>query len=130
MEIGAGKTVFCCEGEHSNKYVSAVKPYNVQGDSGGRVIFLVGSFSPFLLVTQALRVSRGIALLFSGTFRHYMGVGGQPHAPAVYTPRKDPVPIVQEAGWAPGPVWTGEKSRPHRDFFLTFTVLSVIYIGT
>jgi hypothetical protein len=23
------------------------------------------------------------------------------------TPVKDPVPIVQEAGWAPGPVWTG-----------------------
>ena len=22
-------------------------------------------------------------------------------------PRKDPVLIVQEAGWAPGPVWTG-----------------------
>ena len=32
-----------------------------------------------------------------------------------FTPRKDPVPIVQEAGWAPGPVWTGGKSRPHRD---------------
>ena len=32
-----------------------------------------------------------------------------------FTPGKDPVPIVQEAGWAPGPVWTGEKSRPHRD---------------
>jgi hypothetical protein len=30
-------------------------------------------------------------------------------------PGKDPVPIVQEAGWAPGPVWTGGKSRPHRD---------------
>ena len=30
-------------------------------------------------------------------------------------PEKDPVPIVQEAGWAPGPVWTGGKSRPHRD---------------
>jgi hypothetical protein len=28
---------------------------------------------------------------------------------------KDPVPIVQEAGWAPGPVWTGGKSRLHRD---------------
>ena len=26
-----------------------------------------------------------------------------------------PVPILQEAGWAPGPVWTGGKSRPHRD---------------
>ena len=27
----------------------------------------------------------------------------------------DSVPILQEAGWAPGPVWTGGKSRPHRD---------------
>ena len=25
------------------------------------------------------------------------------------------VPILQEARWAPGPVWTGGKSRPHRD---------------
>jgi len=25
--------------------------------------------------------------------------------------RKDPVPIVHEAGWAPGPVWTGGKTR-------------------
>jgi hypothetical protein len=32
------------------------------------------------------------------------------------TPRKDPVPIVQEAGWAPGLVWTGsENLAPHRD---------------
>ena len=29
---------------------------------------------------------------------------------------KDPVPIVQEAGWAPGPVWRGgENLDPHRD---------------
>jgi hypothetical protein len=29
---------------------------------------------------------------------------------------KDPVPIVQEAGWAPEPVWTGaENLAPHRD---------------
>jgi len=27
-------------------------------------------------------------------------------------PGKDTVPIVQEAGWAPGPVWTGGKSHP------------------
>jgi hypothetical protein len=32
-----------------------------------------------------------------------------------FTPGKDPVPILQEAGWAPGPVWTGGKSNPHRD---------------
>ena len=31
------------------------------------------------------------------------------------TPGKDPVPILQEAGWAPGPIWKGGKSRPHRD---------------
>jgi hypothetical protein len=45
-----------------------------------------------------------------------MGVGGQRHAPAAFTPGKDPVPIVQEAGWAPGPVWIGaENLAPHRD---------------
>jgi hypothetical protein len=35
-------------------------------------------------------------------------VSGQHHAQAVLYPRgKDPpVPIVQEAGWAPEPVWT------------------------
>ena len=27
-----------------------------------------------------------------------------------FTLGKDPVPIVQEAGWAPGPVWTGAKN--------------------
>jgi hypothetical protein len=26
------------------------------------------------------------------------------------TPGKDPVPIVQEAGWAPGLVWTGVEN--------------------
>jgi hypothetical protein len=39
-----------------------------------------------------------------------MGVGGQRHAPAAFTPGKDPVPIVQEAGWAPGPVWIGAEN--------------------
>jgi hypothetical protein len=35
-----------------------------------------------------------------------MGVSGQRHAPG-----KGPsVPIVQEAGWAPKPVWTQKKS--------------------
>jgi hypothetical protein len=39
-----------------------------------------------------------------------MGVGGQRHAPAAFTPGKDPLPIVQEAGWAPGPVWIGAEN--------------------
>ena len=37
------------------------------------------------------------------------GVGGR-HAPATFTPRRDPVPVVQEAGWAPGPVWIGTEN--------------------
>jgi len=35
--------------------------------------------------------------------------------PGRFTPGKDPVPIVQETGWAPGPVCTGGKTRPHGD---------------
>ena len=30
--------------------------------------------------------------------------------PGRFTPRKDPIPIVQEAGWAPGPVWMGAEN--------------------
>ena len=37
-------------------------------------------------------------------------VSGQQHAAATLYPGKDPVPIVQEAGWAPGPVWTGVEN--------------------
>jgi hypothetical protein len=30
--------------------------------------------------------------------------------PGRFTPGKDPVLIVQETGWAPGPVWTGAEN--------------------
>ena len=39
-----------------------------------------------------------------------MEVGGQRHASAALQPGKEPVPIVQEAEWAPGPVWTGTEN--------------------
>ena len=41
-------------------------------------------------------------------------------APPIHTllPGKDPVPILQEAVWTPGPVWMGGKSRPHWDSIL------------
>jgi hypothetical protein len=37
-----------------------------------------------------------------------MGVSGQRHAPAALLPpgKRPAVSIVQEAGWAPEPVWT------------------------
>ena len=62
----------------------------------------------------AQRVGRGIALLFHdrGTRRGWVvSSTPRPH----FTPGKDTVPILQEAGWAPGPVWTGGKPRSHRD---------------
>ena len=62
---------------------------------------------------MAQRVGRGIALLFHdrGTRRGWV-VSRTPRPQS--TPGKHPVPILQEAGWAPGLVWTGGKSRPHR----------------
>jgi len=37
--------------------------------------------------------------------------------PGRFTPGKDHVPIVKEAGWVPGPVWTGAENLapPHRN---------------
>jgi len=65
----------------------------------------------------AQRVGTGIALLFHdrGTRRGWVvSSTPRPH----FTPGKDPVPILQEVGWAPGPVWTGGKSHPHQDSIL------------
>ena len=57
----------------------------------------------------AHRGSKGIARLFidHGTRRGW-GVSVTPRP--LFTPGKDPVLIVQEAGWAPGPVWTAVEN--------------------
>jgi len=58
---------------------------------------------------RAHRGSRGTysPTLDHGTRRGW-GVSFTPRP--LFTPGKDPVPIVQEAGWAPGPVWTGTEN--------------------
>jgi len=58
----------------------------------------------------AQRVGRGIALLFHdrGTRRGEWSEA----RPGRTLPPEDPVPILQEAEWAPGPVWTEGKSSP------------------
>ena len=38
------------------------------------------------------------------------GGEGSASRPGRSTPWKDPVPIVQEAVWVPGPVWTGAEN--------------------
>jgi len=59
----------------------------------------------------AQRVGRGIALFLHdrGTRRGWV-VSSTPRQH--FTPGKDLVPIVQEAGWAPGPAWTGGNLVP------------------
>ena len=39
------------------------------------------------------------------------GGGWSAPRPGRFTPGNEPVLIVQEAGWAPGPVWTGAENR-------------------
>jgi len=60
-------------------------------------------------VRTAHRGSRGIALLSldHGT-RMERRVSATPRP--LFTPGKDPVPIVQEDVWAPEPVWTGSEN--------------------
>jgi len=50
-----------------------------------------------------------------------MGVAGQPHAPAASTPGKEPVPIVQEAGWAENLIPIGIRSRTFQPVVSRYT---------
>jgi hypothetical protein len=72
----------------------------------------------------AHRERRGIALPFHdhGTRRGW-GVSVTPRL--LFTPGKEPVPIVQEAGWAPGPVWTGMENLAPQPGFDLWTVQPV-----
>jgi len=59
-------------------------------------------------------MGRSIALLFHdrGTRKGWVvSSTPRPH----FTHRKDPVPILQDAELASGPVWTSGKSSPHPD---------------
>jgi len=82
------------------------------------ITFWKGKVKVKVTLVQALRLctgrtankgSRGIALLFldHGTRRGW-GVSVTPRP--LFTPGEDPVPIVQEAGWAPGPVRRGAEN--------------------
>jgi len=58
---------------------------------------------------MAHRGSKGIALLFfDHSTRSGWGVSVTPRP--LFTSRKDPIPLVREVGWAPGPVWTGAEN--------------------
>jgi hypothetical protein len=60
--------------------------------------------------TKAQRGSRGIPLLFLNLGARWGWVVNVTSRPGRFTPGIDPVPIVKEAGWASGPVWTGAEN--------------------
>ena len=43
------------------------------------------------------------------------------------TPGKDPVPIVQETGWAPGPIWTQTKNLAPTGIFFYCSIKHFYY---
>ena len=95
----------------TSQYLSLNWYYGHQrGVEGGKVKVKCTLVQALRLCTShtAHRRSRGIALPF---FDHNTGRGwGVSVTPRpLFTPGKDLVPIVQEAVWAPGLVWTGAE---------------------
>ena len=64
---------------------------------------------------MAQRVSRGKALLVHDHGTRMGRVVSSTSRP-YFTPGKEPLPIVQEDGWAPGPVWTSAENLASRGF--------------
>ena len=129
---GIEPVIFWFVAQHLN-HCATVVPDDVMGSyifypghltAGGHLVAIEqgGSLGPICkklkcTLVQALRLctgrtthtgSRGIALLFlDHASRRGWGVSVTPRQ---ITLGKDPVPIVQEAGWAQGPVWTGAEN--------------------
>ena len=62
-----------------------------------------------MIISIHIGKGRGIPLLFlDHGIRRGSGVSVTPWP--LFTPGKDPLPIVQEAGWTPGPIWTGAEN--------------------
>jgi hypothetical protein len=66
----------------------------------------VGWFHPFIGDKGPWEEHRYHSTLFLTSALEVGGRWGGPHL----TPGKDPVPIVQEAGWASGLVWAGAEN--------------------
>jgi hypothetical protein len=48
--------------------------------------------------------------------------------PGRFTPGKDQLPIVQKAGWAPGPVWTCSKNLAPTGIFFCRIVCFIVQV--
>src|SRR5215510_13889489 len=55
------------------------------------------------------------------------GDGWSAPRPGRFSPGEDPVPIVQGAGWAPGPVWTCAKNLASTRIFFPNPILQTFH---
>jgi hypothetical protein len=56
------------------------------------------------------------------------GGGWSASRPVRFTPGKDPLPIVQEVGWAPGPVWTCAKNLAPTGIFFEMLFINTVHL--
>jgi hypothetical protein len=88
-----------------------IKVYiKLTANSKETVTEILGRFHLFLQAMKALKVNRCIALLCFLNLGTRRGWGFSVTSRPLVSPGKDPVPIVQEAGWAPGPVWKSAEN--------------------
>ena len=57
-----------------------------------------------------MKSQTGSRALFFLELRRQMWTGGQRHVPAALPRGRELVPILEEAGWAPEPAWTGGEN--------------------
>ena len=73
---------------------------------------------------QATKPQRGVQS-YSSTLSLTSALDG-----AVLLRERDAVPILQEVGWAPGPVWTGAENLIPSGTFFVFSLLCLYFIRT
>jgi hypothetical protein len=99
------------------------------------VLYLLCKVKVNFTLEQAMKAQKGsrcIALLFFNLGARWWVVNATPRS--LYPRERDPVPIVEGAGWAPGPVRTvAENLASHRDLipgpFMCKTFLLTEWVG-
>ena len=71
-----------------------------------RCIFLTKYIKVYFIVEQTMEAQRERYSCTLSLTSMLDGVWSQGHVPSLYPRERDPVPIVQGAGWTPGSVWT------------------------
>ena len=107
LEVNVDKTKYIVISRDQNAGQS--QSLKIDNSSFERVVKVKGTLVQAVRCCTAHMGSRGIALLFlDHSARRGRGVSATPWP--LFTPGKDLIPIVQEAGWAPGLVWTGAEN--------------------